>query len=183
MIFAVFLLLVSLGAVAASVVVAGAGDLLLLAGPGVLAGLVLLWRAWRGRRALRPAVVDGSNVLFWRGNTPRLETVREVVDALVARGWTPAVVFDANVGYKIGDGYQGDAALARALGLPHDRVTVVPRGEPADPAILTLARDRGARVVSNDRFRDWQEAFPEAAGKGFALRGGYRKGRLWLDPA
>ena len=48
-----------------------------------------------------------------------------VVDALEARGFHPGVVFDANVGYKIGDRYQDDAAIARMLGLTENQVRCV----------------------------------------------------------
>jgi len=58
---------------------------------------------------------------------------------------------------------------------------VVPKGAPADPAILSAAQDTGARVVSNDRFRDWSDDFPEVRAPGFLIRGGYRSGELWLD--
>jgi hypothetical protein len=36
-----------------------------------------------------------------------------------------------------------DGAMGRALGLPKDRVMVLPKGVPADPYILTSARDFG----------------------------------------
>lgn len=186
MIFARILLFVSVAALALAFLMPEARDLILLAGPGLLAALLLLWRGRRPAHPPRPAisfVVDGSNVLFWNANAPQLETVRAVVDRLTAYGQGVCVIFDANVGYKIADRYLDDAPLAKALGLPSDRVWVMPRGEPADPAILKLARHTGARVVSNDRFRDWHTQFPEAASQRFALRGGYRKGQLWLEDA
>ena len=58
---------------------------------------------------------------------------------------------------------------------------VVDKGNPADPILLSAARDLGARVVSNDRFRDWRENHPELGNPGHLIRGGYRDGRLWLD--
>ena len=39
--------------------------------------------------------------------------------------------------------------------MPGNAVMVAPKGQPADPHILFVARDLGARIVSNDRFRDW----------------------------
>ena len=57
----------------------------------------------------------------------------------------------------------------------------VPKGSPADQHILTAARDLGARVVSNDRFRDWSDAFPEVREPGRLVRGDYDAGRLSLD--
>ena len=37
-------------------------------------------------------------------------------------------------------------------------------------------------MVTNDRYRDWAERFPDIRSPGFLVRGGYRKGRpSWLD--
>lgn len=128
-------------------------------------------------------VVDGSNVMHWNGKQPQIATVREVIAALRAKGYQPGVIFDANAGYKIGDRYLDDQDFAKLLNLPSARVLVVNKGEPADPTILAAARELGARVVTNDRFRDWAGDFPEVANKGHLLKGGYRKGTLWLDEA
>lgn len=58
---------------------------------------------------------------------------------------------------------------------------VVNKGEPADPMILKMARDMGAIVITNDRFRDWAIDFPEVRTRGHLVRGGYRDGTLRLD--
>lgn len=166
-------------------VVPGWSDLVLLAGPSVLACLWLIWRAWvppiRSAADLPAVVVDGSNVMHWKDNTPQIETLREVVALLRARGLKPGVMFDANAGYLLAGKYQHDFAMARALGLKPEDVLVVPKGSVADETILTAARDLGARVVSNDRYRDWAERFPEVTMPGHVIRGGYRDGQLWLD--
>ncbi|MCU0912684.1 MAG: hypothetical protein MUE98_15560, partial [Rhodobacteraceae bacterium] len=39
----------------------------------------------------------------------------------------------------------------------------------------------GAQIVTNDRFRDWVERFPEVRQPGHLVRGNYRDGALWLD--
>lgn len=117
-----------------------------------------------------------------KGETPQIATVRAVVEVLKARGFTPGVMFDANVGSKIGTGYKRDGDLARMLKMPADHVFVVPRGTPADPCLLSAARDLGARVVTNDRFREWGEQHPEIRTPGFLIRGGFgSNGALWLD--
>lgn len=61
------------------------------------------------------------------------------------------------------------------------QIVVVPKGTQADSHILTAARGLGARIVTNDRFRDWADMFPEVHDKGHLIRGGYRDGVLWLD--
>ena len=158
----------------------------LLALLSALAALILMLRApvpaRKANKAVqRSIVVDGSNVMHWKGETAQLTTLQEVVRSLADQGYQPGVVFDANAGYKLSGRYMDDNPLAFALGLSTDRVLVVPRGEPADPVILTAARELGATVLSNDRFRDWAEQFPEVAQPGHLRRGGYRNGVLWME--
>ena len=97
-------------------------DLVMLAGPIFLASLYLVLRArlaasdkWpkaadapptkRPKKTKRYIVIDGSNVLHWKDNTPQIETLREVIRRVEALGYTPGVVFDANAGYKISGKY------------------------------------------------------------------------------
>ena len=187
MIAPLLLLTASAVALALSFAVPAFSDLVLLAGPCLVASLFLLLRALfraRSRRAIAKRgwiMIDGSNVMHWKEGVPDISTVREVVEHLAGLGYTPGVVFDANAGYKMADRYLGDGALAKALGLSRKQVIVVPKGTPADPTILSACRDLQARVVSNDRFRDWGEAYPEIGQKGHLVRGGYRRGGLWLD--
>lgn len=154
----------------------------LLALPLIVKLLGRLWRRlWRRLRQRRHVVVDGSNVMHWRDNTPDLQVLRAVVAELKRRGYTPGVVFDANAGWKLMGGYRHDGAMARLLDLPEDQVMVVPKGQVADGWILAAARDLGAPVVTNDRYRDWAEAHPEVMEPGRLIRGGVREGRVWLD--
>ncbi|MBL4928494.1 NYN domain-containing protein [Fuscibacter oryzae] len=129
----------------------------------------------------RWVVVDGSNVMHWDEGKPSLETLRLVLEELSARGFSPGVIFDANAGWKLHDRYVDDRSFARQLKLPEDTVLVVPKGVPADQYILESARDLKARVVTNDRFRDWAEHFPEVHDPDFLIRGGVRVGHVWLD--
>ena len=43
--------------------------------------------------------------MYWRDNTPRLDTLREVLSELAARGYAPGIVFDANAGYLLSGRY------------------------------------------------------------------------------
>ncbi len=187
MVFLILLVIVSLIGVVASLALPEWSDLLLIAGPCALAGICLLLFKW-GRRARNArkakrewVVLDGSNVMHWKDGTPQIETVREVLSYLSKRGYTLGVVFDANAGYLISGTYLHDSSFGKMLGLPEERVMVVPKGTPADPYILDVARDLGARVVSNDRFRDWSDDHPELREPGFLVRGGFRSGHLWLE--
>lgn len=177
-----FLLLGSILLTIAAIAVPGLEDLVLLGAPSVIASLVLIIGQIWNRLSLKSwVIVDGSNVMYWKGEGPAILTVREVVDHLRDNGYSPGVIFDANAGYLLTGRYQHDRSLSSQLNLAVDRVMVVPKGTPADPYILKIARDFGAQVISNDRFRDWAEAHPEVAEPGRVVKGGYRKGQLWLD--
>jgi hypothetical protein len=135
----------------------------------------------RAPKAGKTVILDGSNVMYWRDEQPRIETVQEVVRSLTGRGLSVGVMFDANAGYKLFDEYSDDHDLAKLLGLPAQDVLVVPSGVQADAYILQAARDLGARIVSNDRFRDWAAEFPEVATPGHVVHGHFRGGKLRLD--
>ena len=177
------ILLLSLAFVAVALLLPGYGDLILLAGPMAIAALILWLRAAFSGKKTRPnwILIDGSNVMHWRDNTPQIETLREVIGYLRERRHTPAVIFDANAGYLLTGRYQDDHIMARHLGLPEDRVLVVPKGTIADSYLLTVARDFDAPIVTNDRYRDWADDYPEIAEPGRLIQGGYLDGALWLD--
>ncbi len=156
----------------------------LLIGLVLLAAVLVLTaiRALLRRKDKREVVlIDGSNVMHWKDGKPQIETLREVVYALSDHGLLVGVMFDANAGYKLFDRYHNGRHFAGLLVLPNDRVMVVPKGTQADPYLLRAARDMGARIVTNDRFRDWAADFPEVAEAGHLIGGGYRKGKLWLN--
>lgn len=182
-----FLVVVSVLGVVVALTLPGWSDLMILAGPSALASTLLLLSALvhriSGRRAAskKAIVVDGSNVMYWKDETPRIEAVRDVVDHLSRLGFTVGVVFDANAGYLISGRYRHDKEMGYLLGMPQAQVLVVPKGIQADPYILAAARDHGARIVTNDRYRDWVEDHPEIRTPGHLIRGGFRDGALWLD--
>jgi hypothetical protein len=152
---------------------------------GALFLLVWLWRIWTRKPPVpdlpkRWILVDGSNVMHWQDNAPSLDPLHRVVEHLTALNYAPAVVFDANAGWKLFDRYLDDGDLARLLLLPEPQVLVVPKGTPADPFLLATARDLGARIVTNDRYRDWAETYPQVTEPGFLIWGGMKSGKLWL---
>lgn len=140
---------------------------------------------WGGRfptaRSERQKIlVDGSNVLHWGGMGPEIATLHEVLQKIDEQGLEPVVYFDANVGYLIGEKWLGAGPLARKLGLGYRNVIVADSGTPADPLLLEASRRSGARVVSNDRYRDWHGQFPEAAEPGRTVRGRMEAGSVSL---
>ena len=126
-------------------------------------------------------VIDGSNVMHWKDGTPRIETLREVLAHVTALGFSPGVVFDANAGHILAGKYQHHHAMGQLLGLPEDRIMVVDKGTPADPVILAAARDLRARIITNDRYKDWADQHPEVHVTGHLIKGGYEGGKLWLE--
>lgn len=149
-------------------------------------GLVLVALIWVIAGVFAPRrdwiLVDGSNVLYWRNDTPDLATVRLVVRELLRRDLTPVVWFDANAGYLVAGRYFGPGALARQLGIPAAQVFVAPKGTPADPLILEGAQALSARVVTNDRYRDWADTFPALGLPEVLVRGQIRDGKAILTP-
>ena len=136
---------------------------------------IYLWLLARRLEKVDPntpmLIVDGSNIMHWRGDGPDLQTIRDVMAHLADAGYRVGVVFDANVGYKLFDKFMGNKALARKLGLTADQVVVVDKGHRADLLILQVARNVGARVVSNDRFREWALDYPEVEVPGHVIGG------------
>lgn len=187
MIVPLVLFLMSLVGAAVAQTVPVFSDLILIAAPCALASLILLLRAWfrsvaRAKAAKQKwVIIDGSNVMHWNDGTPQIDTLREVVQHLKAQGFSPGVVFDANAGHILAGKYLHHGAMGRLLGLPEDKVMVVHKGTQADVTILAAAKDLGARVVTNDRYRDWMDTHPEVKEPGYLVKGGYRAGKLWLD--
>ncbi len=147
---------------------------------GLLAVLAPVFLVVRLRTRARPdargetedwVLIDGSNVMHWQDNTPSLQTVCRVVDQVRGLGYVPGVVFDANAGWKLAGRYLHDQDFAQLLGIEPRQVLVVEKGTQADPFLLQTAREFGARIVTNDRFRDWAETNPEVRSPGFLIRG------------
>jgi hypothetical protein len=164
-------------------------NLALLAALCAIGNLLLPVQSYvRHRRAKARAnwlVLDGSNIMHWKDNTDEFFSLRAVTNHLSHLGYIPAIVFDANVGHKISNSFLNDRALAKLLHMPVQQLTVVSKGTPADPTILIAARNFGARVVSDDRFRDYAQTYPDINEPGFLIRGGHQSGehRLDLPPA
>ena len=189
MIVSVLLFLMSLAGVIVALILPGFADLILLAAPCATASLLLVISNFLRRKkqpqktAERWLIIDGSNVMHWKDGTPQMGTLREVVQHLKALGFSPGVVFDANAGHMLAGKYLHHGAMGKLLGLPEEKVMVVHKGTPADATILAAAKDIGARIVTNDRYRDWADTHPEVREPGYLIRGGYRDGKLWFDMA
>jgi hypothetical protein len=103
------------------------------------------------------AIVDGSNVAHaTEGGEARLENIRLVCIKLQEQGYEPIVVVDAALRHQIDDRSGYEALVEKG------NIRQAPAGTDADYFILSFARELAASVVSNDRFKDRLEAFPEA---------------------
>lgn len=113
------------------------------------------------RRSERTVVlVDGSNVAHSsEGDRVLLANIVAVCDKLRGEGYEPLVLADAALRHQIDD----RPAYERMV--DNGSIRQAPAGTDADYFILAFARELDAAIVSNDRFRDRQKAFPDAAGR------------------
>jgi hypothetical protein len=103
------------------------------------------------------ALVDGSNVAHSsEGDKARLQNIRLICEKLLDEGMEPIVVADAALRHQIDDMREYERLVDEG------KIRQAPAGTDADYFILAFARELDAHIVSNDRFRDRQEAFPEA---------------------
>jgi hypothetical protein len=103
------------------------------------------------------ALVDGSNVAHSsEGEKARLENIRLVVAKLEEDGLEPIVVADAALRHQIDEPERYEELIEQG------EIRQAPAGTDADYFILSFARELDAYIVSNDRFRDRQDSFPEA---------------------
>lgn len=102
-------------------------------------------------------IVDGSNVAHaTEGAPPSVNNLVVVRNKLRAESLDPIIVADAALRHQIDD----PDAYERLIDAGY--VRQAPAGTDADYFILSFARELGACVVSNDRFRDRVKQFPEA---------------------
>ena len=107
--------------------------------------------------ARSPVLVDGSNVAHaTEGGEARLDNIELVMRKLSSDGYKPLIVADAALRHQIDD------KLAYEKLIDDGIVHQAPAGTDADYFILSFARELDAAVVSNDRFKDRLDAFPEA---------------------
>jgi hypothetical protein len=104
----------------------------------------------------KTVIVDGSNVAHSsEGERPLLENILAVRDKLVEEGYEPVILADAALRHQI------DEENAFEKMIESGEIKQAPAGTDADFFILSFARELEATIVSNDRFKDRVEAFPE----------------------
>ena len=102
----------------------------------------------------RKVLVDGSNVAhFTEGDSPRLQNILLVMEKLRSEGLEPLIVADAALRHQIDDKAQYEQLIENGV------VHQAPAGTDADFFILSFAREKDARVLTNDRFRNVAQKF------------------------
>lgn len=103
------------------------------------------------------AIIDGSNVAHsTEGDAAHLANITLVREKMEEEGYEPIVVVDAALRHQV------DNRRAYEEMVEEGTLRQAPAGTDADYFILSFARELDAVVVSNDRFRDREKAFPEA---------------------
>ncbi len=109
-----------------------------------------------GAAPARTVIIDGSNVAHCsEGESARLENIELVKRKLEEDGLDAVVLVDAALRHQIDRSNDYEQLVESGV------IRQAPAGTDADYFILAFARELDADVVSNDRFRDRQEAFPE----------------------
>ena len=112
----------------------------------------------RGEDPSALVIVDGSNVAHSsEGDRAVLANITAVCDKLREEGYEPLVLVDAALRHQIDQRAEYERLVDQG------DIRQAPAGTDADYFILSFARELDASIVSNDRFRDRQKAFPDAA--------------------
>ncbi|HLM54631.1 MAG TPA: hypothetical protein VK422_00785 [Pyrinomonadaceae bacterium] len=108
-------------------------------------------------RAKELVVIDGANVAYEEksaGGKPKLANLLKVKREMEERGFDTVIIVDASLKYDIDDQTQ----MAALIESQHIRQ--VPAGTDADFFILDIADQHGARIVTNDQYRDYRDRYP-----------------------
>jgi hypothetical protein len=102
------------------------------------------------------ALVDGSNVAYsTEGGKPAVANLLAMQQKLAEDGFEPIILVDAALRHSIDDSSRFEQLVDAGA------VRQAPAGTDADYFILSFARELDAAIVSNDRFRDRIQQFPE----------------------
>lgn len=98
-------------------------------------------------------LVDGSNVLYWRGGQAQCEVLKFVVGALIQRRFAPSIYFDHSIhNYLPADKFATLNELSQII--------IAPPGTPADALLLGACDNGRIQIVSCDKYQDWQSKHP-----------------------
>ena len=101
-------------------------------------------------------VIDGANVAYEErsaGGKPKLSNLLKVRRELEERGCEALILVDASLKYDIDDQQQLETLIRS------QQVRQVPAGTDADFFIIQLAEQLDARIVTNDRYKDYADRY------------------------
>lgn len=101
-------------------------------------------------------IVDASNVAYFSNNEnhiPKMSNIWAAIKALEESGDEFVIIADASLRHEIDD-KEGFIGL-----LDSDNVEEVPAGNDADHFILEIANNENAKILSNDKFRNYADEF------------------------
>src|SRR5689334_5755670 len=102
-------------------------------------------------------VIDGANVAYEErsaGGKPKLSNLLKVRNELEERGLEAVIIVDASLKYDIDDQTQLETLIQS------QQVRQVPAGTDADYFIIQFSEEFNARVVTNDRSKDYLDDYP-----------------------
>ena len=109
-------------------------------------------------------LLDGSNILHW-GNGGRgvsLRPVLAIAEELKRRGETYQVYFDASARHLLKSAAGELEQYEKLLADDPDHFQQVPAGTRADDFLLLIAsQDSSARIMTQDRFKDYADRYPQ----------------------
>ena len=101
-------------------------------------------------------VIDASNVAFFNKNEegkPQFSNIMAAVNALEEGGDEFVIIADASLRHEIDD----KESFLKLL--ENENVEEVPAGNDADHFIIELANNENAKILSNDKYRDYASEF------------------------
>ena len=101
-------------------------------------------------------VVDASNVAYSTKNEnsqPQMSNILAAVKSLEESGDEFVIIADASLRHDIDDKEKFEKLLES------ENVEEVPAGNDADHFILNIAHNEKAKILSNDKFRDYAAEF------------------------
>ena len=105
----------------------------------------------------KTVVIDGANVAYEErsaGGKPKLSNLLKVRREMEEHGLEAVIIVDASLKYDIDDQEQLEKLIKS------QQVRQVPAGTDADYFIIQFAEQFNARVVTNDRYKDYADQYP-----------------------
>jgi hypothetical protein len=109
------------------------------------------------RQKKPPIVVDGSNIAYLQTSDgkPTVDAIERVRGELEKMGYRPIVIVDAALWHHVDDPDRLNSLIDEGV------INQAPAGTDADVFLLETARREHSKIVTDDRYRDHQDRFPD----------------------